>query len=293
MSSSDSLPVPRKNTAYRAYFPILKGDGSIITGWTSAAATLSKDGAASASATNTPTEIATSWGIGYLDLTATEMNADAVIIKATVTNTGAMAQVIVLYPQEAGDIHANADNVSEIQSGLATASDISNLQTHGDANWSTGSSAPTTAEIVDAIDADSVRLAQIATKTDLITADNFTVIAPVDPLSGDLTIVRGDDYTAASGRILPSWSSDDWTVFDLTHAEEVTFRARSKYSSTVFEKAADVLSGTLVRVQLTSAETSVFALGQRLYDFDLQAILGSGDVITLAQGQINVKLDVR
>ena len=299
MASTDALPIPRKNAAYRVYFPILKNDGSIITGWTSAAATISKDGGTSASATNAPTEIASSWGIGYLDLTATEMNADAVIIKATITNTGALAQVIVLYPQEAGDIRVNptywndsavaapdtagypkvtvkagtasgeidltsgqvkvavnndktsyqladgaitaakiaadaigsaqlaASGVSEIQSGLATATDISDLQTHGDATWATGGSAPTVSEIVDGLDADSTQLARIAAKTDLITTENFTVIAPIDPLSGDLTLVRGDDYTVSSGRALPQWSSDDWTAFDLLSAEAVSFRART------------------------------------------------------------------
>ena len=107
MASSDALPIPRKNTAYRVYFPIVKNDGTILTGWTSPAASISKDGAMAASATNTPTEIASSFGIGYLDLTSTEMNADAVIVKATITNTGALAQVVVLYPQEAGDIQVN------------------------------------------------------------------------------------------------------------------------------------------------------------------------------------------
>ncbi|MFN8450262.1 MAG: hypothetical protein U0521_17170 [Anaerolineae bacterium] len=57
---------------------MIKNDGSVITGWTGAAASVSKDGATAASATNTPTEIASSFGVGYLDLTATEMNADAV-----------------------------------------------------------------------------------------------------------------------------------------------------------------------------------------------------------------------
>src|SRR3954468_8722561 len=107
MASSDALPIPRKNAAYRVYFPILKNDGTIITGWTSAAATISKDGATSASTTNTPTEIASSWGIGYLDLTSTEMNCDCLALKVTVTNTSALPQVLVLYPIEDVDIRAN------------------------------------------------------------------------------------------------------------------------------------------------------------------------------------------
>jgi hypothetical protein len=363
MSSSDALPIPRRNTAYRVYFPLLKNDGTILTGWTSPAATISKDGGTSASATNTPTEIASSWGIGYLDLTSTEMNADAVIVKATATNSGALAQVLVLYPQEAGDIRVNptywndsavatpaaagypavtlkvgtgtgeldltsgqvkvgtnndktdyqladgaitaakiatdaigavqlaASGISEIQSGLATAAAISDLQTHGDANW--GGSAPTVEEIRAEIDANSTQLARIANKTDLITSGNFTVIAPLDPLTGDLTLVRGDDYTLGSGRALPTWSSDDWTVYDLLHSEAVMFLARTRYGDMIYETEATVLTATSVRIQLTSAETSDFSVGRDAYSFDLQAILATGDVVTLAQGKITVREDVR
>ena len=262
MSSSDALPIPRKNAAYRVYFPMLKNDGTILAGWTSPAATISKDGNTSASATNTPTEIASSWGIGYLDLTSTEMNADAVIVKATASNSGALAQVVVLYPQGAGDIVIDLTE-------------------------------PSIEAIVADMDANSTQLARIANKTDLIAVNNVTYSAPVDPVSGDVTLVRGDDYTVSSGRALPSWSSDDWTAFDLTHAESVTFRARSRYGETVFEKTAAVLSSTQVRVELTSAETGDFAVGRDAYDFDLQAILVTGDVVTLAQGQMSVIGDVR
>ncbi|MBI1260043.1 MAG: hypothetical protein GC204_21455 [Chloroflexi bacterium] len=332
MSASDALPIPRKNTAYRVYFPILKNDGSLITGWTSAAATLSKDGGTSASATNAPTEIASSWGIGCLDLTATEMNADAVIVKATVTNSSALPQVIVLYPQEAGDIRVNptywndsavatpdaagypkvtvkaGTGTGEIdltsgQVKVASNNDKTNYQLADgaitaakiatDAIGSAQLAASAVSEIVDAMDADSTQLARIAAKTDLIAADNVTTIAPLDPVSGDLTLVRGDDYTVSSGRALPTWSSDDWTVYDLLDAESVSFRARSRYSETVFETAAAVLSATSVRVELTSAETGAFAVGHDSYTFDLQATLATGDVVTLAQGHLSVLADVR
>jgi len=45
----------------------------------------------------------------YLDLTATEMNADTVAIIVKTSTSGAKTTPIVLYPEEAGDIRANPD----------------------------------------------------------------------------------------------------------------------------------------------------------------------------------------
>ena len=74
MAATDAIVFPVKNAAYRVYFTVRDSTGTVITSWTSPTATISKDGAATVSSTNTPTEIGTS-GMGYLDLTATEMNA--------------------------------------------------------------------------------------------------------------------------------------------------------------------------------------------------------------------------
>lgn len=107
MASSDALPVPRKGVAYRYYFPAQKSDGTSIFTWSSAAARISKDGGADAATTNSPTEIGTTFGGGYIDLTATEMTADAVILKVTWANVGSIHFWFTLYPQEAGDIRVN------------------------------------------------------------------------------------------------------------------------------------------------------------------------------------------
>lgn len=107
MAAGDALALPLKNTAFRVYFDVRKNDSTIITGWTGAAATLSKDGATSVAATNTPTEIATSWGMGYLDLTAAEMNTNNTSIQVTVTNSGAVPTAISLYPATDAMIRVN------------------------------------------------------------------------------------------------------------------------------------------------------------------------------------------
>lgn len=106
MATTDSRPVPIKNTAYRLYFPIWKTDGTLITSWTGADTELSKDGGAYADATNEATEIGTS-GTGYVEFTSGEMNYDCVLVKITVTNTGAMPVIVALYPEEAGDINVD------------------------------------------------------------------------------------------------------------------------------------------------------------------------------------------
>lgn len=111
MAANDARPVPRKNVAFRAYFDIRKSDGTLITGWTGADSEVSIDGGTFVDCTNEAIEIGTS-GCGYIDLTASEMNGDAVVYKLTVTNTSALPLVIVFYPEEIGDYRADMVQVS-------------------------------------------------------------------------------------------------------------------------------------------------------------------------------------
>lgn len=107
MAASDARPVPIKNTAFRAVFPILDADGDLVTGATGLDSEVSKDQGTFADCTNEATEIATSSGIYYLDLTSTEMNADCVAVIVKTTSTGAKTTVLVFYPEETGDINVD------------------------------------------------------------------------------------------------------------------------------------------------------------------------------------------
>lgn len=107
MASTDALPIPRKNTAYRVYLPILDADGDLVTGATGLDSEISKDGGTFADCTNEATEIASASGMYYLDLTSTEMNADCVVIIVKTSSSGAKTTPIILYPEEAGDIRVN------------------------------------------------------------------------------------------------------------------------------------------------------------------------------------------
>jgi hypothetical protein len=114
MASTDSRPVPIKNTAFRAYFPIYDNTGALVPGAAGLDSEVSKDGGNFADCTNEATEIQ-STGLYFLDLTATEMNADAVVVIVKTSTTDAKTTVLVFYPQESGDIKV------DVQSWLGTA----------------------------------------------------------------------------------------------------------------------------------------------------------------------------
>lgn len=115
MASTDALPLPRKNVAYRAVFPLLDADGDLVTGAAGLDSEVSKDQGTFADCTNEATEIATSSGMYYLDLTSTEMNADCVAVIVKTSTSGAKTTCLVFYPQESGDIKV------DVQSLLGTA----------------------------------------------------------------------------------------------------------------------------------------------------------------------------
>lgn len=111
MASTDARPIPIKNTALRITFPIWDADGDLVTGAAGLDSEVSKDGGTFADCTNEATEIATSSGMYYLDLTSTEMNADTVAIIVKTSTSGAKTTAIVLYPQESGDVKVDIETI--------------------------------------------------------------------------------------------------------------------------------------------------------------------------------------
>lgn len=124
MASTDAKPIPQKNVAYRITFPIFDADGDLVTGATGLDSEVSKDGGAFADCTNEATEIATSSGMYYLDLTSTEMNADTVAVIVKTSSSGAKTTPIVMYPEEAGDVRVN---VTQVNGTTQTAGDLAAL----------------------------------------------------------------------------------------------------------------------------------------------------------------------
>jgi len=107
MASTDATPIPVKNQAYRVTFPILDADGDLVTAAAALDSEVSKDGGTFTDCASEATEIATGSGMYFLDLTATEMNADTVAIIVKTTSTGAKTTPMVLYPNKAGGLSVN------------------------------------------------------------------------------------------------------------------------------------------------------------------------------------------
>ena len=97
MAATDAKAIPIKNQAYRVTFPILDADGDLVTAAAGLDSEVSIDGGTFADATSEATEIATSSGMYFLDLTAAEMNGDTIAIIVKTTTTGAKTTPLVLY----------------------------------------------------------------------------------------------------------------------------------------------------------------------------------------------------
>lgn len=99
MAATDARPVPRKGVPFRYYFTAFDVDGVRVTDWEDPTAFVCKDGLGFGPTANAPVEIGTT-GFGYLDLTASEMDADAVIVTIKV---GDFAKDVAFYPESLGD----------------------------------------------------------------------------------------------------------------------------------------------------------------------------------------------
>lgn len=97
MASTDAKERVLWGVAHRIVFPIFDADGDLVTGATTPDSEVSKDQGTFADCTNEATEIATSSGMYYLDLTATEMETDCAVVIVKTATSGAKTTPIVLY----------------------------------------------------------------------------------------------------------------------------------------------------------------------------------------------------
>lgn len=124
-AATDASPRPLYGVAYRVYFPIFDATGALVSGATSPDSEISKDGGTFADATNEATEIATSSGMYYLELTASEMSARsvAIIVKSGTGKT----TPIILYPElivVRGVVGSSSTTTSIITSALTPAAAV-------------------------------------------------------------------------------------------------------------------------------------------------------------------------
>lgn len=131
VSAGDAHPFPIYNARFRVVFPILDADGDPVTGAAALDSEASQDQGTFADCTNEATEIATSSGIYYLDLTAAEMDTKCTAVRVQTSTSGAKTTVLTLYPVRlsvirTGTAQAGASNTITLDSGASTTDDYYN-----------------------------------------------------------------------------------------------------------------------------------------------------------------------
>lgn len=158
MPATDARPIPRKNVAYRVTFPILDADGDPVPGAALLDSEVSKDGGAFADCANEATEIAPGSGVYFLDLTLDEMNADTVAVRVQTSTPGAKTTIMVLYPEELGDVRIDPATLASLFAtleGRLTAGRATNLDNLDAAVSTRATPAQVNTEVVDALNVDT------------------------------------------------------------------------------------------------------------------------------------------
>lgn len=120
MAATDARAFPLKNTAYRVTFPILDADGDLVAGAAGLDSEVSIDGGTFADCASEATQIATSSGVYFLDLTAAEMNGDTIAVIVKTSTTDAKTTVLVFYPVTATQAQIGVNLVNIAGSAVAT-----------------------------------------------------------------------------------------------------------------------------------------------------------------------------
>ena len=197
MAAGDATWNPKKGVAYRVTFPILDADGDLVTGATGLDSEVSKDGGTFIDCTNEATEIATSSGVYYLDLTATEMNADTVAVIVKTTSSGAKTTVLVMYPLETTDTPVDVLAIS----GDSVAAD--NLEAAADGTgYNLGGGAIVAASVTGSVGSVTGAVGSVTGNV------GGNVVGSVGSVVGTVTAnttqLAGQTVTAAAGVTFPS-----------------------------------------------------------------------------------------
>jgi len=125
VSAQDAHPFPIYNARFRLIVPLLDADGDPISP-SSPDTELSQDLGTFADATNEATEIATSSGVVYIDLIATELDTTSTAVR--VQSTGAKTTIAVLNPRRlpiirTGTAQAGAATTITLDSGASAIDD--------------------------------------------------------------------------------------------------------------------------------------------------------------------------
>lgn len=231
MAAGDAVPFPKKNAAYRVYFPILDADGDLVTGAASLDSERSLDGGTFANCSNEATEIATSSGMYFLDLNASEMNTDCTSVIVKTGTAGAKTTPMVLYTVErlydemSSDIAVIESNSIVIESNtvvlesdsiiiqsqvLITQSEVSNILS--DTTVIESNSIVTESNTV-VLESDSITIqsmvlivksntSDILSDTTIITSDTLVIESQTTVIESNSIVIESDTIVISSDTVV-------------------------------------------------------------------------------------------
>lgn len=135
------------------------------------------------------------------------------------------------------------------------------------------------AAILAAVDTE---VAAIKAKTDTIGALAVTISSPV-ATSSDITLYGGDDYKAAHSRAVTVLVDDDTHLLGLDDPLAVV-RIKCSQATWTAVSAVSTDTGYTVTFELTAAQTA--AITHNRQNYEVEAVLADGDVVTLATGTL-------
>ena len=232
MGAGDAALVPTKNAAWRVTFPIFDADGDLVAGAVGLDSERSLDGGAFADLTAEAIEIAANSGMYYLDLNASEMNADTVAIIVKTTTPGAKTTPIVAYPGVGGFDDILSDTAAIESELILVHSETTIIQVDADNAYS-----DTT--VIEAWGLSATASDAAAVESELILVHSETTI-----IASDVILIYSDTTIVVS----------DTTVIEAVTAIVIADAVLSRGVANV-EDAADTTS--LAAVVLATLESSV------------------------------------
>ena len=287
MASGDATPYPVKNQAYRITFPILDADGDLVTGAAGLDSEISKDAGAMADCTNEATEIAASSGMYYLDLTATEMNADTVTLIIKTSTAGAKTTPIVLYPASvtrglagtalpaaaadaAGGVPVSDAGGLDLDTKLANTNEITVARMGALTDWINGGRLDL---ILDIIAADVVNIDGATIDSDRFLMVNTTIATLASQTSFTLTAGSADDdaYNNCTIVIEDSATSAQKAIGLISNYTGATKTITLRYDPGIFTMAATdkvyILADNSLKALTANKQLNITAFGNTGIDW--------------------------
>ncbi len=255
MAASDAHPVAIRGAILRLTFPLLDADGDLVAGATGLDTEFSEDGVGFGDASGEATEIATSSGMYFIDLIATETDGDtvAVLVKSNEAKTTPM----VIYPSSTGNpIDVNVQQVSDD----ATAADNIEADYDGTGFNKSNSEIGTTAVNSDMVGTDGAALASVLGALTDAAADG-------DPTTGETLmqyIKQGINVLVGTAGVVtfPSAAAPG----DAVSLAEIIRSIYDDSNSLDGTKIPDTLSLANINAQADTALTDFFTSAATLVD---------------------------